>query len=53
MVEALDSALDAGGADKTHPLASLADYLGKMIEEYEADIIPFDMQSQAGRNKLV
>jgi HTH-type transcriptional regulator/antitoxin HigA len=40
MVEALDAVLDAGGADETHPLASLADYLGNLIEEYEAEHHP-------------
>ena len=35
MVEALDAVLDAGGADENHSLASLADYLGNLIEEYE------------------
>lgn len=36
LVEALDAALDAGGADETHPLARLAEYLGELIAEYEA-----------------
>ena len=36
LVEALDAALDAGGADETHPLARLADYLGELVAEYEA-----------------
>jgi HTH-type transcriptional regulator / antitoxin HigA len=36
LVEALDTALDAGGADEKHPLARLADYLGELIAEYEA-----------------
>ena len=36
LVEALDTALDAGGADETHPLARLADYLGELVAEYEA-----------------
>lgn len=40
MVEALDAVLDAGGAEETHPLASLADYLGNLIEEYEAEHHP-------------
>ena len=35
LVEALDAALDAGGADETHPLARLADYLGELVAEYE------------------
>jgi HTH-type transcriptional regulator/antitoxin HigA len=36
LVEALDAALDAGGADEKHPLARLVDYLGELIAEYEA-----------------
>ena len=36
LVDALDAALDAGGADEAHPLARLADYLGELISEYEA-----------------
>lgn len=36
LVEALDAALDAGGADQAHPLARLADYLGELVAEYEA-----------------
>lgn len=36
LVEALDAALDAGGADETHPLARLAEYLGELIAKYEA-----------------
>jgi HTH-type transcriptional regulator / antitoxin HigA len=36
LVEALDAALDAGGADEAHPLARLAQYLGELVAEYEA-----------------
>ena len=36
LVEALDAALDAGGADEKHPLARLADYIGELVTEYEA-----------------
>lgn len=36
LVEALDAVLDAGGADEKHPLASLADYLGDLVADYEA-----------------
>lgn len=35
-VEALDAVLDAGGADESHPLARLADYLGALVAECEA-----------------
>jgi HTH-type transcriptional regulator/antitoxin HigA len=40
LVAALDAVLDAGGADETHPLARLADYLGDLIAEYEAANAP-------------
>ena len=33
LVEALDAALDAGGADEIHPLARLAEYLGELIAD--------------------
>ncbi|NOU00475.1 MAG: transcriptional regulator [Gallionella sp.] len=36
LAEALDAALDAGGADEKHPLARLADYIGELVAEYEA-----------------
>lgn len=36
LVEALDAALDAGGADENHPLAQLVEYLGEFVAEYEA-----------------
>lgn len=35
LVEALDAVLDAGGADEKNPLASLANHLGSLIEDYE------------------
>ena len=37
LVNALDQVLDVGGADQTHPLALLAEYLGDRISEWEAD----------------
>jgi HTH-type transcriptional regulator / antitoxin HigA len=36
LVEALDAAMDAGGANENHPLARLVDYLGELVAEYEA-----------------
>jgi HTH-type transcriptional regulator/antitoxin HigA len=36
LVEALDAAIDAGGADEKHALARLVDYLGDLVAEYEA-----------------
>ena len=40
LVAALDEVLDAGGADENHVLASLADFLGDLIEAYEAEHHP-------------
>ena len=34
-VEALDTMLDAGGADEAHPLAALADRMGELVAQYE------------------
>ncbi|MEY2342422.1 type II toxin-antitoxin system HigA family antitoxin [Acidithiobacillus sp. IBUN Pt1247-S3] len=36
LVEALDTVLDAGGANESHPMARLADYLGELVAEWEA-----------------
>ena len=36
LVEALDAVLDAGGADESHPMARLADYLGDLVAQWEA-----------------
>ena len=36
LVEALDAVLDAGGADESHPMARLADYLGDLVAEWES-----------------
>ena len=40
LVDALDAVLDAGGADESHELARLADYLGDLVREYEAAHVP-------------
>jgi HTH-type transcriptional regulator/antitoxin HigA len=40
LVAALDAVLDAGGADETHPLASLAEYLGDLVARYETRRVP-------------
>ena len=45
LVEALDAVLDSGGADESHPLAGLADYLGDIIEAYEAKHHPVEYAS--------
>lgn len=36
LVEVLDAAIDAGGADEKHPLARLVDYLGDLVAECES-----------------
>lgn len=36
LVDVLDTVLDEGGADENHPLASLANLLGDLIEGYES-----------------
>ena len=36
LVEALNAAIDAGGADEKYPLARLVEYLGDLVAEYEA-----------------
>ena len=40
LVEALDTVLDAGGADESHELAGLAGYLGELVSRYEAEQVP-------------
>lgn len=40
LVEALDTVLDAGGADETHPLAALADRMGELVVQYEEAHLP-------------
>ena len=39
-VNLLDSLIDQVGEDKTHPLASLMEVLGVLIEKYEDDHVP-------------
>ena len=40
LVEVLDRFTDAVGEDETHPLASLMDVLGVLIEKYEDENVP-------------
>jgi HTH-type transcriptional regulator / antitoxin HigA len=40
LVEILDQLIDQVGEDETHPLASLIEVLGVLIENYEADHVP-------------
>ena len=40
LVAILDALLDRGGADETHPLASLVDYIGNLVEAYEDEHLP-------------
>jgi len=39
-VKLLDSLIDEVGEDETHPLASLMDVLGLLIENYENQYLP-------------
>ncbi|WP_016951631.1 hypothetical protein [Anabaena sp. PCC 7108] len=40
LVEILDSLIDQVGEDETHPLASLMEVIGALIENYENEHIP-------------
>ncbi|MDY6783090.1 MAG: hypothetical protein SW833_11180 [Cyanobacteriota bacterium] len=40
LVERLDSLIDRVGEDETHPLASMMEVIGVLIENYEAKHIP-------------
>ncbi|MCC7448163.1 MAG: hypothetical protein IT324_12160 [Anaerolineae bacterium] len=40
LVAILDSLIDIVGEDETHPLASLMDVIGTLIERYEDENIP-------------
>jgi HTH-type transcriptional regulator / antitoxin HigA len=40
LVELLDSLIDQVGEDETHPLASMIDVIGALIENYEAEHVP-------------
>ena len=39
-IELLDSLIDQVGEDEIHPLASMMDVIGVLIENYEADHVP-------------
>ncbi len=40
IVAHLDTLIDEVGEDESHPLASLMDLLGTLIEKYEAEHVP-------------
>ncbi len=40
LVEILDTLIDIVGEDETHPLASLMDVIGTLIERYEDENVP-------------
>ncbi|MCR4289639.1 MAG: hypothetical protein NUV86_05185 [Candidatus Scalindua sp.] len=40
LVALLDSLIDEVGEDEDHPLASLMDIIGTLIEKYETDHVP-------------
>jgi HTH-type transcriptional regulator/antitoxin HigA len=40
LVQMLDTLIDVVGEDETHPLASLMEIVGVLIEKYEDDHVP-------------
>ncbi len=40
LVQILDTLIDVGGEDETHPLASLLEIIGVLIEKYEDQHVP-------------
>ncbi|MFK8183030.1 MAG: hypothetical protein AB8B99_06620 [Phormidesmis sp.] len=40
LVSLLDSLIDRVGGDETHPLASMMDVIGELIESYESKYVP-------------
>ena len=40
LVSLLDSLIDEVGEDESHPLASLMEVLGVLVEKYEAEHVP-------------
>lgn len=40
LVELLDRLIDIVGEDESHPLASLMEVMGVLIEDYESDRVP-------------
>lgn len=40
LVELLDRLIDQVGEDETHPLASMMDVIGALIENYETEHVP-------------
>ena len=42
LVEALNAAIDAGGADENHPLAQLVEYIGDLVSRYEQEHYPIE-----------
>ena len=40
LVQMLDSLIDVVGEDEAHPLASLMEVIGVLVEKYEAEHVP-------------
>ena len=40
LVQSLDALIDVVGEDEAHPLASLMDVLGVLVQEYESQHVP-------------
>jgi HTH-type transcriptional regulator/antitoxin HigA len=47
LIAILDALTDEVGEDETHPLASLMEILGVLIEQYEAEHVP-ELSSEDG-----
>lgn len=47
LVTLLDGLIDEVGEDETHPLASLMEILGVLVEQYEAEHVP-ELTSKKG-----
>lgn len=47
LVDVLDELIDIVGEDENHPMASLMDVVGVLIEKYEDEHVP---ELEAGRN---
>ena len=48
LVSLLDALIDEVGEEETHPLASLMEILGVLIEQYEAEHVP-ELTSESAR----
>jgi len=52
LVELLDALIDRVGEDETHPLASLMEVVGSLIERYEDEHVPELAETMADKHML-